>query len=78
MPGGEKFHFCKCLNGLIDVATPIIIDGEHIANLASTWASPSNLNSKLPNLLKSLPDQPQNDGENRTRLLTKLMVPAAN
>lgn len=32
---GEKYHFYKCLNGLIDVAVPIIIKGEHIANLFS-------------------------------------------
>ena len=29
----EKFHFYKCRNGLVDVAIPIIIRGEHIANL---------------------------------------------
>lgn len=33
MTQGKKYHFYKCLNGLIDVATPIIVDGEHIANL---------------------------------------------
>lgn len=32
---GEKYHFYKCLNGLVDVAFPIIIKGEHIANLFS-------------------------------------------
>lgn len=32
---GEKYHFYKCLNGLVDVAVPIIIKGEHIANLFS-------------------------------------------
>ena len=31
----EKYHFYKCLNGLIDVQMPIIIRGEHIANLYS-------------------------------------------
>jgi PAS domain S-box-containing protein len=35
MGKGEKFHAYKCLNGLIDVAVPIIIKGEHIANLFS-------------------------------------------
>jgi PAS domain S-box-containing protein len=30
---GEKYHFYRCLNGLIDVAIPITIKGEHIANL---------------------------------------------
>jgi hypothetical protein len=35
MDSGEKIHFYKCLNGLIDVAVPIIIKGEHIANLFS-------------------------------------------
>ena len=30
-----KYHFYKCLNGLIDVQMPIIIRGEHIANLYS-------------------------------------------
>ena len=32
---GEKYHFYKCLNGLVDVAVPIIIKGEHIGNLFS-------------------------------------------
>lgn len=31
----EKYHFYKCMNGLVDVAVPIIIKGEHIANLFS-------------------------------------------
>ncbi|PKO12308.1 MAG: hypothetical protein CVU39_25015 [Chloroflexi bacterium HGW-Chloroflexi-10] len=31
----EKYHFYKCLNGLVDVAVPIVINGEHIANLFS-------------------------------------------
>ncbi|WP_319500680.1 PocR ligand-binding domain-containing protein [uncultured Draconibacterium sp.] len=35
MNTGEKYHCYKCLNGLIDVAVPIIINGEHIANLFS-------------------------------------------
>lgn len=35
MNGGGKYHFYKCLNGLIDVAVPIIIDGNHVANLFS-------------------------------------------
>ncbi|MBN1600307.1 MAG: PAS domain S-box protein, partial [Chitinispirillaceae bacterium] len=35
MEAGEKYHFYKCLNGLIDVAVPIVINGEHIANLFS-------------------------------------------
>lgn len=30
---GEKYHAYKCLNGLVDVAVPIILDGEHIGNL---------------------------------------------
>lgn len=32
---GEKYHFYQCLNGLVDVAVPVIIKGEHIANLFS-------------------------------------------
>lgn len=32
---GEKYHFYKCLNGLVDVAVPIVVNGEHIANLFS-------------------------------------------
>ena len=32
---GEKYHFYKCLNGLVDVAVPIVIKEEHIANLFS-------------------------------------------
>lgn len=35
MAKGEKYHFYQCLNGLIDVAVPIVIKGEHIANLFS-------------------------------------------
>ncbi len=30
---GEKYHCYKCLNGLVDVAVPIKINGEHIGNL---------------------------------------------
>ncbi|MBK8882744.1 MAG: PAS domain S-box protein [Bacteroidales bacterium] len=32
---GEKYHFYECLNGMVDVAVPIVINGEHIANLFS-------------------------------------------
>ncbi|MCK9451111.1 MAG: PAS domain S-box protein [Bacteroidales bacterium] len=35
MNAGEKYHFYKCLNGLVDAAVPLIINGEHIANLFS-------------------------------------------
>jgi PAS domain S-box-containing protein len=35
MRKGENYHFYKCLNGLVDVAVPIKIKGEHIANLFS-------------------------------------------
>ena len=35
LAAGEKYHFYKCINGLIDVAVPIVIKGEHIANLFS-------------------------------------------
>ncbi len=31
----EKYHFYECLNGLVDVAVPILIKGEHVANLFS-------------------------------------------
>lgn len=31
----EKYHFYQCLNGLVDVAVPIVIKGEHVANLFS-------------------------------------------
>ncbi len=46
MAKGEKYHFYKCLNGLVDVAVPIIIKGEHIANLFSGqffFEKPDNL-----------------------------------
>lgn len=33
MADGEKYQCYKCLNGLVDVAVPIIIFGEHIGNL---------------------------------------------
>ncbi len=32
---GKKYNVYKCLNGLIDVAVPIIVEGEHIGNLYS-------------------------------------------
>jgi len=32
---GEEYHFYRCLNGLVDVAVPVVINGEHIANLFS-------------------------------------------
>lgn len=32
---GQKYHFYKCLNGLVDVAVPIVIKNKHIANLFS-------------------------------------------
>lgn len=35
MGEGEKYHFYQCLNGMVDVAVPIVIKGEHIANLFS-------------------------------------------
>lgn len=35
MGKGENYHFYKCLNGLVDVAVPIVIKGEHVANLFS-------------------------------------------
>lgn len=35
MAEGEKYHFYKCLNGLVDVAVPVVINGEHVANLFS-------------------------------------------
>lgn len=31
----NRYHFYNCLNGLVDVAVPIIINGEHVANLFS-------------------------------------------
>ena len=33
MKEGEKYHSYTCLNGLVDVAVPIVIDGDHVANL---------------------------------------------
>jgi ligand-binding sensor protein len=33
MADGEKYHFYKCMNGLVDVAMPIMLNGEHVANL---------------------------------------------
>lgn len=32
---GKQYHFYMCKNGLVDVAVPIIIKGEHVANLFS-------------------------------------------
>jgi len=33
LSAGKKSNLYRCLNGLTDVAVPIIIDGEHMANL---------------------------------------------
>lgn len=35
LSGDEKYHFYECYNGLVDVAVPVVINGEHIANLFS-------------------------------------------
>ena len=35
MTQGGKYQFYHCLNGLVDVAVPIVIDGKHVANLFS-------------------------------------------
>jgi diguanylate cyclase (GGDEF)-like protein/PAS domain S-box-containing protein len=35
MREGEKYHFYTCLNGLVDVSVPVVIRGEHVANLFS-------------------------------------------
>jgi len=35
MEEGAKYHHYKCLNGLVDVAVPIIIRGIHVGNLFS-------------------------------------------
>ncbi len=35
MNEGSQYHFYKCLNGLVDVAVPIILKGDHVANLFS-------------------------------------------
>lgn len=31
----DQYHYYKCLNGLVDVSMPIVVRGEHIANLFS-------------------------------------------
>jgi two-component system cell cycle sensor histidine kinase/response regulator CckA len=48
----EKYHFYKCLNGLVDVAVPIVINGEHIANLFSGHFFSMNL---IVSFLKNKP-----------------------
>gem|GEM_PF-2652521 len=35
MEKGKSYHAYKCINGLVDVVVPIVIKGEHIANLFS-------------------------------------------
>lgn len=35
MKQGEQYHFYQCLNGLVDVAVPLVVNGEHVANLFS-------------------------------------------
>lgn len=35
MSPGETYHFYTCLNGLVDVAVPLVIGGKHVANLFS-------------------------------------------
>lgn len=32
LKAGEKYNVYKCKNGLVDVAVPILVDGEHVAN----------------------------------------------
>ncbi len=32
-PKGERYTLYRCKNGLIDISIPIVIDGEHLANL---------------------------------------------
>ncbi len=33
LKAGKPYNVYRCLNGLVDVATPIILDGTHVANL---------------------------------------------
>ncbi|OHU88445.1 MULTISPECIES: PocR ligand-binding domain-containing protein [Pseudoalteromonas] len=33
LAAGNKYNVYRCKNGLVDVATPVIIEGQHIANL---------------------------------------------
>ncbi len=33
MAAGESYHFYTCMNGLMDVAVPLVIYGQHVANL---------------------------------------------
>ncbi|MFZ2491880.1 MAG: PocR ligand-binding domain-containing protein [Thermoanaerobaculia bacterium] len=35
MEQGRKYHFYQCLNGLVDVAVPLVVNGAHVANLFS-------------------------------------------
>lgn len=35
LKNGERCNYYKCLNGLVDVAVPIIINNQHVANLFS-------------------------------------------
>ncbi len=35
MAVGERYHFYKCLNGLVDVAVPLMINNKHVANIFS-------------------------------------------
>jgi len=47
MAKGEKFYFYQSLNGLVDVAVPIVIKGEHIAKFFS-----GQFFSEEPNLIR--------------------------
>ncbi len=35
MQQGKRYHFYSCLNGLVDVAVPLVVGGEHVATLFS-------------------------------------------
>jgi ligand-binding sensor protein len=52
----EKYHFYKCMNGLVDVAVPIVIKGKHIANLFSgqLFFLKSQMNNFLRNWLRNM------------------------
>jgi len=35
MAEGQHYRFYKCMNGVVDVAVPLIVEGKHVANLFS-------------------------------------------
>lgn len=84
---GHKYNVYKCKNGLVDVATPVIVQGRHIANLftGQFFLSPPNLDdfrlrakdvgfdeSSYLNAIKKVPIYSEDEIESHFKFLAKL------